>query len=373
MSIIHEQDGVVIVESNRAILNVKHMSDGTDRLEGVFDLDNRRCYMFTEEELGRDVFVAIDNTADRYADAWVNPNCPWYEPRFPSNYVLHDYAKHHDLKLKIKFMNERRYKQYGDIVTAIPAYSCSYSYNSYSRYNKIVTRWYAGGAEIRRNWYWVESDYTWTLSGINTYYSSMYLARCNGKNAVALTIDEWFNDKYQDIARYCDTVIIATNGAASRICTEALERLIPASFTTKIDYTQFSKALETMPDFLKKPYNKSDNLKEAFKMEYKYHRIPQIKNVIIAEPYTTILWSDNTKTQVKCMDGDRFDPEHGFAMCVLKKIYEEPKKANAYSKWLKGWVKKGVENGEKQKKKKQKKEKEECEECCDLSSFFDGN
>lgn len=99
----------------------------------------------------------------------------------------------------------------------------------------------------------------------------------------------------------------------------------------------------------------------------------QIKNVIIAEPYTTILWSDNTKTQVKCMDGDRFDPEHGFAMCVLKKIYEEPKKPNAYSKWLKGWVKKGVENGEKQKKKKQKKEKEECKECCDLSSFIDGN
>lgn len=191
----------------------------------------------------------------------------------------------------------------------------------------------------------------------------------DGKNAVALTMDEWFNRKYQDIVRYCDSDNIVT----SRIYAEALHAMTPTSFTTNIDYTQFSKALETMPDFLKRPCNKNDNMKEAFKMEYKYHRIPQIKNVIIAEPYTTILWSDNTKTQVKCMDGDRFDPEHGFAMCVLKKIYEEPKKPNAYSKWLKGWVKKGVENGEKQKKKKQKKEKEECKECCDLSSFFDGN
>lgn len=190
--------------------------------------------------------------------------------------------------------------------------------------------------------------------------------RYDGKNAVALTIDEWFNDKYQDIARYCDTDILATNYAAEH-------GLLPVTnLTMKIDYTQFSKALDTMPAFLKNSPDKK-NKKEAFKMEYKYHRIPQIKNVIIAEPYTTILWSDNTKTQVKCMDGDRFDPEHGFAMCVLKKIYEEPKKPNAYSKWLKGWVKKGVENGEKQKKKKQKKEKEECEECCDLSSFIDGN
>lgn len=366
MSIIHEKDGVVIVNSNKAILNVERKLDGTDRLKGVFDLDNRRCYMFTEEELGRDVFVAIDNTADRYADTWVNPNCPWYERRFPSNYILHDYAKHHDLKLKIKFINERRSKQYGDIITAVPSYN-------YSGYNKIVTRWYTEEGVREYYWYWNESDYTWLPADLDMFRLYVYYPRCNGKNAVALTIDEWFNDKYQDIARYCDTDIIATNGAASRICTEALERLIPASFTTKIDYTQFSKALETIPDFLKKPYKKSDNLKEAFKMEYKYHRIPQIKNVIIAEPYTTILWSDNTKTQVKCMDGDCFDPEHGFAMCVLKKIYEEPKKPNAYSKWLKGWVKKGVENGEKQKKKKQKKEKEECEECCDLSHFIDGN
>lgn len=339
MNVRYEQDGVVIVESDKAILNVEQMPDGTDRLKGVFDLDNRRCYMFTKEELGRDVFVAIDNTADRYDDAWIDPSCPWYERRYPSNYVLHDYAKHHDLRLKIKFMNECRSKYYDEIIATDQLTYCS-------RYAKIVTRWYERGVERQINWYWKDSDYTW-VSVLNKCNWNVYLPRCNGKNAVALTMDEWFNRKYQDIARYCDS--------------------------DNIDYTQFSKALDTMPDFLKRICNKNDNMKEAFKMEYKYHRIPQIKNVIIAEPYTTILWSDNTKTQVKCMDRDCFDPEHGFAMCVLKKIYEEPKKPNAYSKWLKGWVKKGVENGEKQKKKKQKKEKEECEECCDLSSFFDGN
>lgn len=299
MSVCYNRDGAVIVESNRAILNVKHMSDGTDRLEGIFDLDNRRCYMFAKEELGRDVFIVIDNREDGYADTWRDDTSyRLHTSRYPSNYVLHDYAKHHDLKLSIKFMSKCRSELYADIIEVNLS-------SRYDGYTKIITREYDGGIESRISWYWRESDYSW------------------------LTSD-----------------------------------------ATKIDYTQFSKALETMPDFLKKPYSKSNNMKEAFKMEYKYHRVPQIKNVIIAEPYTTILWSDNTKTQVKCMDGDRFDPEHGFAMCVLKKIYEEPKKPNAYSKWLKGWVKKGVENGEKQKKKKQKKEKEECEECCDPSSFF---
>lgn len=358
MSICYNLDGTIIVESNKAILNVERNLDGTDRLKGVFDLDNLRCYMFTEEELGRDVFVVIYNTADRYDDAWIDPSCPWYERRYPSNYVLHDYAKHHDLKLKIKFMNEHRYKQYGEIVAAVPA-------SGYNRYAKIVTRWYERGVERKINWYWRDDYYTWVSDNLDIRYLFVHLPRCNGKNALSLTIDEWFNNKYrQDIERYCCNDVITTS--------EVMRLMPPASFTGKIDYTQFSKALDTMPAFLKNSPDKK-NKKEAFKMDYKYHCIPKIKNVIIAEPYTTILWSDNTKTQVKCMDGDRFDPEHGFAMCVLKKIYEEPKKPNAYSKWVKGWVKKGVENGEKQKKKKQKKEKEECDECCDLSSFVDGN
>lgn len=361
MSVCYNPDGTVIVGSNKAILNVQHMPEGTDWLKGVFDLDNLRYYMFTKEELGRDVFIVIDNREDCYADTWWWGDTSYrsYTPRYPSNYMMYDYAKHHDLKLSIKFMSKCRSELYSDIVEAVQTHEY--------RYTKIVTRRYENGIGRLKAWYWRESDYSWLTSDMCARILSVYLPRCNGKNVVNLT------NEYPDIARYCSTDIIATNEAASRICTEALERLIPFSFTTKIDYTQFSKALETMPDFLKRPYNKNDNMKEAFKMEYKYHRIPQIKNVIIAEPYTTILWSDNTKTQVKCMDEDRFDPEHGFAMCVLKKIYEEPKKPNAYSKWLKGWVKKGVDNGEKQKKKKQKKEKEECEECCDLSSFVDGN
>lgn len=95
---------------------------------------------------------------------------------------------------------------------------------------------------------------------------------------------------------------------------------------------------------------------------------PEIKNVVISDPYTTILWSDGSKTQVKCMEGDAFDPEHGFAMAVLKKLMEKPDKPNAYSKWVKQWVKQGIEAGEKQavrknKKAEKKAEKETCDSC----------
>ena len=102
-----------------------------------------------------------------------------------------------------------------------------------------------------------------------------------------------------------------------------------------------------------KDYFTMSTLKEVEKkMKYICKCIPEIKNVVIAPPYTTVIWWDDTKTQVKCMETDNFDPEHGFAMAVLKKIYEEAERPNAYSKWVKKWVKAGLENGEKQKKKK---------------------
>ena len=42
--------------------------------------------------------------------------------------------------------------------------------------------------------------------------------------------------------------------------------------------------------------------------------------VIFNDPATIIIWKDGSKTVVKCMEGDEFDPEKGFAMCYLKKV-----------------------------------------------------
>lgn len=42
--------------------------------------------------------------------------------------------------------------------------------------------------------------------------------------------------------------------------------------------------------------------------------------VIYNDPATIIIWKDGSKTVVKCMEGDEYDPEKGFAMAYLKKV-----------------------------------------------------
>ena len=45
-----------------------------------------------------------------------------------------------------------------------------------------------------------------------------------------------------------------------------------------------------------------------------------IERVIFNDPATVILWADGTKTVVKCQDGEKYDPEKGLAMALVKKM-----------------------------------------------------
>lgn len=49
----------------------------------------------------------------------------------------------------------------------------------------------------------------------------------------------------------------------------------------------------------------------------------RIHEVIFSGPATIVLWSDGTKTIVKCTEGDKMDYEVGIAMCTLKKLLGE--------------------------------------------------
>lgn len=46
----------------------------------------------------------------------------------------------------------------------------------------------------------------------------------------------------------------------------------------------------------------------------------KIKKVVFNDPATIVYWEDNSKTVVKCQDGEVFDKEKGLAMCFVKKI-----------------------------------------------------
>lgn len=47
---------------------------------------------------------------------------------------------------------------------------------------------------------------------------------------------------------------------------------------------------------------------------------PTIENVIFNDPATIVIWSDKTKTIVKCQPGDKFDAEKGLALAISKKF-----------------------------------------------------
>ena len=57
---------------------------------------------------------------------------------------------------------------------------------------------------------------------------------------------------------------------------------------------------------------------------------PTIKNVIFNDPATIVMWSDGTKTVVKCGENDIFDPEKGVAMACMKKLLGTNKTGSNY-------------------------------------------
>lgn len=82
---------------------------------------------------------------------------------------------------------------------------------------------------------------------------------------------------------------------------------------------------------------KFDSKEEADKWlkenEYMLKYLPNIKNVVFNNPATIIFWEDGTKTIVKAMETDVYDPEFGFAMCICKKALGEQ-----YKKTFKKYV-----------------------------------
>lgn len=57
---------------------------------------------------------------------------------------------------------------------------------------------------------------------------------------------------------------------------------------------------------------------------------PTIKKIIFNDPATIVMWSDGTKTVVKCGENDVFDPEKGVAMCCMKKLLGTNKTGSNY-------------------------------------------
>ena len=69
--------------------------------------------------------------------------------------------------------------------------------------------------------------------------------------------------------------------------------------------------------------------------KYKASAKNGIKKVIFNAPATIVLWSDDTKTVVKCGKNDTYDAEKGLAMCIAKKyLGNGGNYNNVFKEWL---------------------------------------
>ena len=69
-------------------------------------------------------------------------------------------------------------------------------------------------------------------------------------------------------------------------------------------------------------------------------RNPEIENVIFNDPATVVMWSDGTKTVVKCQPGDTYSKETGLALCIAKKYLGN--KGN-FNEVFKQWIPEEIE------------------------------
>ena len=69
------------------------------------------------------------------------------------------------------------------------------------------------------------------------------------------------------------------------------------------------------------------NINEVFKRAFNLEennmsrKSLEIKKVIYSGPCTIVFWADDSKTIVRCQDGDRYSKEVGLLMCLAKKVW----------------------------------------------------
>jgi hypothetical protein len=64
----------------------------------------------------------------------------------------------------------------------------------------------------------------------------------------------------------------------------------------------------------------------------------EITKVIFNAPATIVIWSDGSKTVVKCQPGDEYNKELGLAMCIAKKhLGNKSNFNNIFKKYIEGY------------------------------------
>lgn len=74
---------------------------------------------------------------------------------------------------------------------------------------------------------------------------------------------------------------------------------------------------ETLKETLKEAFGELFNLEE----NNMSRKSLEVKKVIYSGPCTIVIWADDSKTIVRCQDGDTYSKEVGLLMCLAKKVW----------------------------------------------------
>lgn len=123
-----------------------------------------------------------------------------------------------------------------------------------------------------------------------------------------------------------DSVILRWKEATEKNLDGAIAHICEAIYAdwsrSKLDRIGISHEMELLRHFAKPSDKKPDPT-------------PEISKVIFNNPCTIVLWSDKTKTIVRCQEGDVFDPEKGLAMAIVKKMSGNTGKYyDIFKKWV---------------------------------------
>ena len=149
-----------------------------------------------------------------------------------------------------------------------------------------------------------------------------------------IKIDDYLNGRISDILVYINGMPVILTKINTYYVIDSLDNLRPAM--------PFDKLRPAMPFSTKYSSMLLENIAMINNKDL------EITNVIFRNPATIVFWNDNTKTIVKCQNGDTYDKEKGLAMCIAKKYLGNEKR---YYKTLRTWLE--------PKKKKDKPKKEE--------------
>lgn len=79
----------------------------------------------------------------------------------------------------------------------------------------------------------------------------------------------------------------------------------------------FSSGIANLRKTLKEAFGELFNLEE----NNMSRKSLEVKKVIYSGPCTIVIWADDSKTIVRCQDGDTYSKEVGLLMCLAKKVW----------------------------------------------------